>query len=196
MEGPVRDDGSRKTRTLNYRIAFGKSLRNRLGERYLIPVAPGLFAVSFFDNSTFRKTRQAIRDTTKDFFNMPCFILCVAFILISLTDKVHAVPICPKNFSPAWYSIESSRADRDLFGYNLVYPLYSGRAYGNFKEGDNIEWIYDALENQYSFLDDTLYRILGGNYLLGSVCFPHWHGFRYFYWVRDIDRNIICATDN
>jgi hypothetical protein len=64
--------------------------------------------------------------------------------------------------------------------------------YGNFNEGDNIEWIYEALENQYSFLDDTLYRILGGSYILGPVCYPGWHGFRYYYWVRDTCRETIC----
>ncbi len=195
MEGLVKDVGSRATGTQRYRIPFGKSLRNRLGERHFIPVAPGLFAVPIFDNPISREIRRAIRAAARCFFKRQSIILCATLILVQLADEVHAVPVYEKHFSPAWYSVESSRAGRDLYGYYSVGLPYPGWVYSNFNEGDNIEWIYDALENQYAFLDDTLYRILGGNYLLGPVCYPGWHGFRYYYWVRDTDRKTICAAD-
>jgi hypothetical protein len=115
--------------------------------------------------------------------------------LILPTEKVGAVPICEKNLNCARYGIESSRADWDLYGYNLVGPHYTMRACDSFNEGDNIEWIYYALENQYAFLDDTLYRITGGCYLLGPVCYPHWHGFRYYYCLGYPDREIIYTSE-
>jgi len=168
MEGLTKDAGSRGTGTLRHLKPFGNWLRNRLGERHLIPVAPGLFAVLFFPG----------------------------LVLILPVKRVCAVPICENNLNYARYGIESSRADWDLYGYNLVGPLYTTRMCGSFNEGDNIEWIYYALENQYAFLDDTLYRITGGCYLLGSVCYPHWHGFRYYYWARDPDKEIIYISGN
>lgn len=195
MEGLSKDVGSRVTGTQWYRIPFGKSLRNRLGERHLIPVAPGLFAVPIFNYNIFRKVHRATRAVARCFLTKQSIILCAALILVRPADKAHAVTVHQKNFSTARYSVESSRAQRDLYGYYSVVLSYPGRVYNNFNEGDNIEWIYDALENQYEFLDDTLYRILGGNYLLGPVCYPHWHGFRYYYRARDIDRRYICAAD-
>ncbi len=195
MEGLVKDVSSRATGTQWYRIPFGKSLRNRLGERHLIPVAPGLFAVPIFNYNIFREILRATRAVARCFLIKQSIILCAALILVRPADEAHAVTVYQKNFSPARYSVESSRAERDLYGYySLVLP-YPGRVYNNFNEGDNIEWIYDALENQYEFLDDTLYRILGGNYLLGPVCYPNWHGFRFYYRARDIERKAICAAD-
>jgi len=157
-------------------------------------VAPGLFAVRFFYNHSFIGIYRAIRFAAAILLKKYGTVCFAAFTLVCLADKVRAVPICENNFGCAWYDIESSRAGRDLYGYNLVGLPYPGRAYGNFNEGDNIEWIYYALESQYAFLDDTLYRITGGSYLLGPVCYPRWHGFRYYYWVRDPGREIICAA--
>jgi hypothetical protein len=195
MEGLVKDAGSRAAGTQRYRIPFGKSLRNRLGERQLIPVAPGLFAVPIFNDYIFRKVHQATRIFARCLLTKQSIFLLAVLILIKPVDKAHAVVLYQRNLSPARYSVGNSRAQRDLYGYYSLFLPYPGRVYNNFKEGDNIEWIYDALENQYEFLDDTLYRISGGNYLLGPVCYPYWHGFRYYYRARDIDRRYICAAD-
>lgn len=166
MEGSSKDAGTHGKELRRYWKTFGNLLRNRLGEIRLIPVAPGLFAVLFF-----------------------------AGLVLSLpAEKVEAVPIRENNLNCARFGIESSRAGWDLYGYNLVGPPFPTRICDSFNEGDNIEWIYYALENQYAFLDDTLYRITGGCYLLGSVCYPHWHGFRYYCWAWDPDRDSIDTS--
>jgi hypothetical protein len=163
MEGSNKDAGTHGKEIRRYWKTFGNWLRNRLGERQPFPVAPGLFAVLFF----------------------------AGLVSILPADKVGAVPVCQNNLNCARFGIESGRADWNLYGYNLVGFNFPRPMSGGFNEGDNIEWIYHALENQYAFLDDTLYRITGGCYLLGSVCYPHWHGFRYYCWARDPDREII-----
>ncbi len=195
MEGKIKDVGSQATGTQRYRIPLGNLLRHRLGERHFIPVALSLFAVPYFHNHTFEGVSRSISAATACFLRRPGIIFCAALVLVCLTDRAHAVPVCDRNFNTAWYNIDSSSAGWDLQGYYSVLYRAPGWTYGNFNEGDNIEWIYHALENQYSFLDDTLYRIMGGSYLLGPVCYPGWHGFRYYYWVRDKGGKSICAAD-
>jgi hypothetical protein len=195
MEGSIRDVGSHGTGARRCRILLGNLLRNRLGERYLSPVAPGLFAVLFLKNHSFGEFSRTVRFVKAIFFKRPGIIFFAILMLFCPVDKVSAVPICDSDFGYAWYGIESSRADWDMYGYNLVGQSYTGPVCGGFSEGDNIEWMYNALENQYTFLDDTIYRITGGCYLLGSVCYPLWHGFRY-YWIVDPDREIIYFSGN
>ena len=195
MEGITKDSGSLATGTRRYRIPLRNSLRNRLGERHLIPVASGLFAVPFFGHHFLYRIGREISAALATPFRSIIMIYCASLALICLADRVHAVPICDRNYNAAWCSVESSRAGRDLHGFYSVGLPYPDSAYGNFNEGDNIEWIYDALENQYAFLDDTLYRIMGGNYLLGSVCYPHWHGFQDYYYLEGPARGIIYAED-
>lgn len=207
MEGSIKDAGSRRTEARlgeglgrsgiqRCRILFGNWLRNRLGERYLIPVAPGLFAVLFFNNHSFRELSRLARFVAAIFFKKPGIIFFAVLVFVYPAGKVGAVPICDNDYGYAWYSTESCRADWDLYGYNLVGLPFPGPVCGGFNEGDNIEWIYYALENQYAFLDDTLYRITGGCYLLGPVCYPHWHGFRYYYCLGVPGREIIYISGN
>jgi hypothetical protein len=196
MEGSSKDACSHGTGTRKYWKSFGNWLRNRLGERNLIPVAPSLFAVFLFHNHFFKELCLSIRFATTIAFKKSCILFFVGLVLILPIEKVWAVPICENNLNYARYSIESSRADWDLYGYNLVGLPFPTRVYGSFNEGDNIEWIYYALENQYAFLDDTLYRITGGCYLLGSVCYPLWHGFRYYYYLGNPGREIIYISGN
>ena len=194
MEGLARDGGSRSTGTRRVWNLLRNSLRNRLGERHNISVAPGLFAVRYFHRHPFKKFYRALA-AAAILFKKPGIIFFAALLLVCTADNVRAVPIHNRNFNAAWYSVETGRAGWDLHGLSLIGYPHSGWRYGYFNEGDNIEWIYDALENQYAFLDDTLYRIMGGSYLLGSVCYPRWHGFRYYYWVPDSDIEIIIIDN-
>ncbi len=196
MEGSIKDAGSHGTGRRKYWKSSGNWLRNRLGERNLIPVAPGLFAVFLFRNHLFKEFCRSIRFAAAVSFKKPCILFFVGLFLILPAEKVRAVPIRENNLNCTRYGIESSRAGWDLYGYNLVGLTCTARVYGSFNEGDNIEWIYYALENQYAFLDDTLYRITGGCYLLGSVCYPLWHGFRYYSCLGDSDREIIYISGN
>ena len=196
MEGLIKDVGSRGTGARRYWIPFGNLLRNRLGERYLIPVAPSLFAVRFFCAHSFEEFSRSIWFFAGFLLKRPHIIFFITLALVCPTGKVYAVPICDSNIDYAWYCIESSGADWDMSGYNLVGMYYPWLVCGSFNEGDNVEWIYYALENQYAFLDDTLYRITGGCYLLGPVCYPHWHGFRYYYRPRVRGREIICILED
>jgi hypothetical protein len=79
----------------------------------------------------------------------------------------------------------------DLTGYHLAAYSYPWWTEADFNEGDNVEWVYRYLESQYEFLDDTLYRLLGNNYLLGPLIDPWWHGFDDFYWANDVEIKII-----
>ena len=195
MEGSNKGAGSRGTWIRRHRKTFGNWLRNRLGERYLIPVAQSLFAVHFY-NHFFEEFRRSMRFAVAAVFRKAGIIFFTGLALIVPVEKVRAVPICENKFDYAWCGIESGRADWDLYGYNMLGLPYPERAYCYFNEGDNIEWIYYALENQYAFLDDTLYRIMGGCYLLGPVCYPLWHGFRYYYCLGNRDREIIYISGN
>jgi hypothetical protein len=196
MEGSSKDAGSHGTGKYKYPKSFGNWLRNRLGERHLIPVAPSLFAVLFFRNLRPRNFCRSLRFAATVSFKKQCILSFIGLALFLPAEKVRAVPVYENNLNCAGYGIESSRADWDLYGYNLVGLPFPAQVYGGFNEGDNIEWIYYALENQYAFLDDTLYRITGGCYLLGSVCYPLWHGFRYYYCLGNRDREIIYISGN
>lgn len=81
-------------------------------------------------------------------------------------------------------------ADMNLSGYNTIVYHYPWWRDADFKEGDNIEWIYYSLENQYSFLDNALYKLSGANYLLGPVWAPRWHGFDDVYWTMDLKKQV------
>ena len=196
MEGLSKDAASNGTGRRKYWKSSGNWLRNRLGERNLIPVALSLFAVFLFRNHLLKKFYRSIRFAATFSFKGPGIQFFVGLFLILSAEKVGAVPICENNLNCTRYSIESNRASWDLYGYNLVGLPFSARVYGSFNEGDNIEWIYYALEDQYAFLDDTLYRITGGCYFLGSVYYPLWHGFRYYYCLGDPDREIIYISGN
>ena len=87
------------------------------------------------------------------------------------------------------FGLSSGR--RDLTGYHLAVYSYPWWTETDFNEGDNVEWVYSYLESQYEFLDDTLYRLLGNNYLLGPLIDPWWHGFDDFYWAKEIEIKII-----
>jgi hypothetical protein len=135
---------------------------------------------------------------------------------ISLVDKVDARVVPDKQIdygyriidgtSDEWsrqqrqYSLNGqlsfSRGGRDLTGYYLMAYHSQWWAQGNFNEGDNIEWVYENLENQYTFLDVTLYKLLGGNYLLGPPTNPSWHGFRDFYWAKDLQRQTVALPED
>ena len=195
MEGSNKDAGSHGGGTRRHRKPFGNWLRNRLGGRQPIPVALSLFAVRFY-NHFLKESYRLIQYVAALSFRIHGIKFLAGLTLICMAEQIHAVTICENNLNYARYGIESSRADWDLYGYNSVGLPFPQRAYGSFNEGDNIEWIYYALENQYAFLDDTLYRITGGCYLLGPVCYPHWHGFRYYYYARYPDREIICTSGN
>ncbi len=194
MEGSIKDVGFHGTGIRKYWKSFGNWLRNRLGERNLIPVAPSLFAVLFFRDHLLRKFHRSIKFTATVSFKKRSILFFVGFFLILPAEKGRAVPIRENNLNCTLYSIESSRMVWDLYGYSMVGLPCTNRVCGSFNEGDNIEWIYYALENQYAFLDDTLYRITGGCYLLGSVCYPFWHGFRYYYCPGYPGREIIYIS--
>ncbi|MGD8501584.1 MAG: PEP-CTERM sorting domain-containing protein, partial [Phycisphaerales bacterium] len=135
---------------------------------------------------------------------------------ISLVDKVDARVVSGKQIDYGYriidgtldewsrqqkqYSLNGqlsfSRGGRDLTGYYLMAYHSQWWAQGNFNEGENIEWIYENLENQYNFLDVTLYKLLGGNYLLGPPTNPSWHGFRDFYWAKDLARQTITLPED
>jgi hypothetical protein len=191
MEDSVKEEFSNRTRIGRIWILFGKSLRNRLGERHLIPVALSLFAVIFIHRHSFRKFCQSLSTATAKLFTKFAIIFCAALVLFCSAKKVYAVPICDRNFNAAWYNIDISRADCELYEYYSIGVPYSGRAYIYFNEGDNIEWIYSTLENQYAYLDDTLYRILGGNYSFGPMYYPPRHGFRHYACAPNPDTEII-----
>ncbi len=195
MEGLGKDVGSRLTGTGRFGIASRKSLRNRLGERHFIPVAPSLFAVRFFYNHLFEKILRAIRFVVPLLFARHRIIFFAVLILVCPSGKVQAVPVYQKHFDLLWYSVQSGGACRDLYEYNCVDLTCPRRAYGNFIQADNIEWIYNDLENQYSFLDCTFYGIPGGNYLLRPVYYPGQHGFRYYYRLKYPGGNIFYVTN-
>ena len=194
MEGSIKDAGSHGTGAKKYWKSSGNWLRNRLGERNLIPVAPSLFAVLSFRNHLLKELCRSIRFAATVSFRKSGILFFVGLIFILPVEKVGAVPIRENNFNCARYIIENSRVDWDLYGYSLVGLPCTTQVCGYFNEGDNIEWIYYALENQYAFLDDTLYRIMGGCYLLGPVCYPLWHGFRYYYYPGYPGREIIYIS--
>jgi len=195
MDGSGKDVGSRLTGTGRFGIASRKSLRNRLGERNFIPVAPSLFAVPFFYNHLFEKILRSIRFVVPLLFARHRIIFFAVLILVCPSGKVQAVPVYQKHFDLIWYSVQSGGACRDLYGYNCVDLPYPRRAYGNFIQADNIEWIYNDLENQYSFLDCTFYGISVGNYLLRPVYYPGRHGFRYYYRLKYPCGDITCVIN-
>lgn len=190
MEGSVKEEFSNRTEIGRIWVSFGKSLRTRLGERHLIPVAHSLFAVFFIDRCPFRKFYLSNSAATVKLFTST-IIFCATLVFFCPAEKIYAVPIYDRNFQVAWYNIVSSRADCDFYGYYSVGVPSSGRAFVYFNEGDNVEWIYSALDNQYAFLDDTLYRILGGNYSFGPIYYPPRHKLRHYACAPNPDTEII-----
>ncbi len=155
-----------------------------------------------------RNIRKAVRPSGRYFTKCLNVGVLIATALIAFVDKADAL-VVPSQYSDGGiYFFDNDIAerlgdekfslllqqhlylgiDRDLSGYysfGFHYPCWQ---YADFKEGDNVEWIYSSLENQYSFLDDALYKLSGGNYFLGSVWAPSWHGFDDVYWAAGIKR--------
>ena len=113
--------------------------------------------------------------------------LLIIFVSLCFTNNAAAVIVPHENAGwendiSNWW-LNSFRAGADSFGYYSL-ALYPTRGYAQLKEGENVEWIYSSLEHQYRFLDNTLYKLTGSNYLLGPVWNPLWHGFNDVHWLR------------
>ena len=195
MEGSGKDVGSRLTGIVRFGIPSRKSLRNRLGERYFIPVAPGLFAVPFFANNFFKQILRSIQVVVPLLFARHRIIFFAVLIFICPAGEVNAVPVYQKHRGPLRYSVQSAGACGDSYGYNCVDLSCPWWANSNLNEAGSIEWIYNRLENQYSFLDCTFYGISGGNYLLRPVCYPGGLGLRYYYRLKYPGGNIFYVTN-
>jgi hypothetical protein len=191
MEGSVKEEFSNRTRIGRIWVPFGKSLRTRLGERHLIPVAHSLFAVFFIDRHHLRKFFRSLSAAIATLPISSATIFCAALFFSCPPKTVYAVPIRDLDFQVTWYNIGSSRAGCDFYGYYSVGVPSSGWTPIYFNEGDNVEWIYSALDNQYAYLDDTLYRILGGNYSFGPIYYPPLHKLRHYVCAPNPDTEII-----
>ena len=150
--------------------------------------------------------RNVIRPGNRYFAKLLKIGVLIAVTLSMFAGKANALIVPSENTTGGLYLIDNDVANRlgegkfgfvlqqqfylggcmNLSGYNSIIYHYPWWLDGYFKEGDNIEWIYKSLENQYSFLDNALYKLSGSNYLLGPVWAPCWHGFDDFYWAADI----------
>jgi hypothetical protein len=208
MQGTVKDDGSSRAGPREYRLT--------LADGHSKASASILFTASWIENRFSSGIRRTIRAVTARFLrNLGIGGLAVV-VSVGLVDKVTADVVPPGHINYRYQSIDIrlagglswqrnyalrgrlniSRGRRDLTGYHLMAYHSSWWAEGNFNEGENIEWIYENLENQYRFLDVTLYKLLGGNYILGPPTDPHWHGFRDYYWEEDSGKGIIVLSED
>lgn len=183
MEGSSKDVASLLTGTGIFGISLRKSLRNRLGERYLFPVAPGLFAVPFFINHFLKQLLRSFRIIVPLLSARQRIILSASLILICLAGKVDAVPVYRQYHSTPQYGFQSGGAH------------YQWWTYSSLDEADNIEGIYNRLENQYSLLERTYYPMAGNDYLLRDVGYPGGLGLRYYYRLKYPGGNIFFVTN-
>ena len=216
MQGTIKDDGSRRAGPREYRVQFKSSLRLTLADRRSKAGGPSLFAAGWTENHFSNGICRTIRAVTRRILRGLGIGGLAAVLLVVLAGKVNAY-IMPNEQIRLGYNtankslggylsgrkqhsirgqLNFSRGRRDLNGYYLMAYHSPWWAEGNFNEGDNIEWIYDNLENQYTFLDVTLYKLIGGNYLLGPPCYPSWHGFRDFYWEKDSAKKVIYFPED
>lgn len=101
-------------------------------------------------------------------------------IILFIAQRADAVPISGSHIGYEWQEISSFRAGRSLSEYDTNFYYYPWWVHSYFNEGDNIEWIYIYLEGRYMFLDDTLYRLLGGSYSPGTIGYPWRRDFEYY----------------
>ncbi|MBN2180281.1 MAG: PEP-CTERM sorting domain-containing protein [Sedimentisphaerales bacterium] len=165
--------------TQRYLIAFGSWLRNRPGERHLIPVAPGLFAVCNYIIHFFEEIRRIILFAAAVYSQRPGIGLFAALMLLWSADNSFAVPIYEAPQSCIGHIFNNNRPGCRTYGFYAADIPYSQWISCDFKEADNLEWIYRALENRYAFLDETLYKITGGGYSLWPGYYPYRQGLLY-----------------
>lgn len=150
--------------------------------------------------------RNVIRPGNKYFTKYVKIGVIIAITILMFAGRANAFIVPSENAAGGLYFIDNDIANHlgerkfelllqqqfylggcmNLSGYDSIVYHYPWWLDGYFKEGDNIEWIYQSLENQYSFLDNALYKLSGSNYLLGPVWAPCWHGFDDIYWAADI----------
>jgi hypothetical protein len=138
----------------------------------------------------FRQLARTIAEFISNRFLVSVLILTLSLCFINTAAAVivpHESAGWENNVSDWW--LNSFRAGADSFGYYSL-ALYPTRGYTQLKEGENVEWIYGSLEHQYRFLDVTLYKLTGSNYLLGPVWNPLWHGFNDVHWLRATKRKV------
>lgn len=186
MQGTITDDGSRTAGSRRYQTQSQNSARLTFADGCAKTVAGGLLRLLAIGAMTAIVSSGLVARVSAN---------VVPYRDISYELRTTESRLDGRLLAQAQYSFRKlfglSPGRGDLTGYRLAAYSYPWWTEADFNEGDNVEWVYRYLESQYEFLDDTLYRLLGNNYLLGSLIDPWWHGFDDFYWAKDVEIRII-----
>lgn len=144
------DDGFEKTSRFLPRLG--------LGEKNLIPVAPGPCALE-------------ILGVISHFGKKLCLVFMVSLVLLCLNLTAEAVPDFHTDFAVEWSSCGVFDSDNvfvmnDFLLYRSPYRNNSG-----LSDVINVERI-PAQDFKYKFLEDVLYKYLGGSYEPCSIGYP------------------------
>ena len=158
MKGTIRDDGSHITG--GCRIKSKVIRRLRPGETNYTYFAPGLRILNQLINSLSSYTQSTLKKTAA---------ICIFFLtILFLTEAVFAVPVFNSPYDCGWYRVNGLASNQDYIrnSSNVISPWW---LYGYFNEGDSTEWGFRYNEYNYVYLDDIMYRIIGGSYQPCSI---------------------------